>query len=308
MEDTMISTRELPWMKLGTVIDKPMTPDEALVKANLNWTVDKHPLFVRNLEGDLTEVADRYAMMRSSDGRVLGVVGSHYETYQNHEAFAFLSELVDEPDDAIIEAAGSVRDGRQVFMVVKFPSLLGDVLDGDDHDLYAIVRTGHDGTKAVQVMVMPLRLKCMNMLGLSSFGRDAQQRWSLQHVSTLSERLAEARDTLARVDRYAEEYARTAERLAAIDIEEQALRDILDRVLPQRPKTGEVIDGIVSRFHESPTIDDRFRGTAYGAINAVTEHMDWGRARMTDEGRYHSVLDGTSARVRNRATALLLAR
>lgn len=303
MEDTMLTTRTLPWMKLGTVIDEPMTPDEALKQAGLDWVVNKH-----TLSDEFGEITDRFSIRRSSDHKFLGTVGSHYELYQNHEAFSFLTDLVDDPESAFIEAAGSVRGGRQVFMVIRFPGMLPDVLDGDEHTLYAVVRTGHDGTKAVQVLVMPLRDKCMNMLGLSSFGRDAQQRWSLQHVSTLAERLEEARDTLARVDRYAEEYAHTAERLAAIDIEEQALRDVLERVLPERPKTHELVDGIVQRFHESPTIDDRFRLTAYGAVNAITEHMDWGRVRMTDEGRYHSVLDGTSARTRNRATALLLAR
>jgi hypothetical protein len=186
--------------------------------------------------------------------------------------------------------------------------MLDDVLDGDEHELYAIVRTGHDGTKAVQVMVMPLRGKCMNMLGLHSFGQDAPQRWSLQHVKTLSDRLAEARDTLRRVDTYADEYTAMVERLAAIDVVEDDLRQVMSYALPDRPKTPELVEAIVERFNTSPTIDDRFRLTAYGAVNAITEHMDWGRDRMTAEGRFHGALDGTSARVRNRATALLLAR
>ena len=104
---------------------------------------------------------------------------------------------------------------------------------------------GHDGTKAVQVMVMPLRDKCMNMLGLQTFGRDAPQRWSLQHTSTLAERLAEARHTLQQVDTYADEYRRMTERLAAVDLEEQALRSTLERTLPHRPRTTELIDGIL---------------------------------------------------------------
>lgn len=295
-------------MQLGTVIPEPMTPLEAIQKAGLDWTVDKQPLFTRGPNDELQEVNDRFAIRRSSDGKILGTVGTRYETFQNSEAFDFLTGLVDDPSAAIIEAAGTVRGGRQVFVVVRFPGMLADVLDGDTHELYAIVRTGHDGTKAVQVLVMPLRDKCMNMLGLHSFGRDAPQRWSLQHVSTLGERMAEAQHTLSMVDAYSAEYTAMAERLAAIDIEEADLRDMLERVLPQRPRTSELINGIAERFVKSPTIDDRFRNTAYGAVNAITEHMDWGRARTTAEGRFISALDGTSARVRNRATALLLAR
>lgn len=308
MDDTMVSTRYLPWTQLGTVIPEPMTPAEAIKVAGLDWTVDKQPLFTRAASGDLCEIPDRFAMTRSSDSKFFGVVGSHYETYQNRDAFDFLTGLVDDPESAVIEAAGTARGGRQVFVVVRFPGMLDDVLDGDEHQLYTVVRTGHDGTKAVQVLVMPLRDKCMNMLGLQSFGRDAPQRWSLQHTSTLAERLAEAQHTLRHVDDYADEYRRIAERLAAVELEEHELRTVLDRALPQRPKTDELVEGILARFASSPTIDDRFRGTGYGALNAVTEHMDWGRARMTAEGRFHSALDGTSARVRNRTAALLLAR
>lgn len=307
VDEGTISTRVLPWQKLGTVLDEPLTPGEAIKRAGLDWTVDKQPLYTE-VQGKLVQVESRFAIRRSSDDAILGTVGTHYETYQNAEAFDFLTDLVGDPDDAIIEAAGSVRKGRQVFVVVRFPGMLDDVLDGDEHELYAIIRTGHDGTKAVQVLLMPLRGLCMNSLGLSSFGREAPQRWSLHHTSTLQAKLAEARHTLEAADAYAEEYRLTAERLADSQIAENELRRIMERVLPERPQRAQVIDQVAARFSSSPTIQDRFRGTSYAALNAITEQTDWGQDRLTHEGRYHSILDGTSARVRNRAASLLLAR
>lgn len=306
MQDTMLTTRALPWTKLGTVLDKPLTPAAAIKKAGLDWTVDKRALYVE-AQGKLVQVDDRFAVVRSSDDHVLGTVGSHYEPYQNSEAFDFLTDLVDDPEDAVIEAAGSVRSGRQVFVVVRFPGMLEGVAD-EDNELYAIVRTGHDGLKAVEVLLMPLRGLCMNMLGLGTFGRSAPQRWSLQHVSTLQARLAEARHTLDGADAYADEYRRVAERLADSQIAEAELRTLLERALPERPKTQANIDAVLRGFESSITIPDRLRGTAYGALNALTEHLDWGRDRLTDEGRFHSALDGHSARIRNRAAAMLLAR
>lgn len=312
MEDSGVkfSTRTLPWMKLGTVIEKAVSPKQAIKLAKLNWTVEKVPVYV-NADGPgidntgLVEVPNRFATRRSSDGMVFDIVGDTYETYQNSEAFDFLEPLTE--DGSIkIHAAGQLRGGRQVFVVAEVPNAL-DVLD-DPHELFAVVRTGHDGTKAVQVMLMGLRGMCMNMLGLPSFGRDAKQRWSVAHISTLRERLLEAQSTLKSIDEYASEYQHTAERLAAVNIELDEFRKLLTDTLPARPKTEEAVDRMAALFTGSETIPERFRNTGWGAINAITEYMDWGRERSTDEGRFHSAMDGTGARIRARATAMLLAR
>lgn len=306
MEDTtMFSTRTLPWMKLGTVIDKPVSPKQAIKLAKLNWTVSKEPIFTQDEKGNLTEVPGRFATMRSNDRKVFDVVGATYETYQNLEAFDFLEPLTDD-GSILIHAAGELRGGRQVFIVADVPNVL-DVLD-DPTDMVMVIRTGHDGTKAVQAMLMGLRGMCMNMLGLPSFGHTAKQRWSVAHTSTLRERLAEAQSTLKSIDAYASEYQHTAERLAQVDIELDELQKMLRSALPVRPKTEETITRIGELFTSSPTIPERFSNTGWGAINAVTEYFDWGRERSTDEGRFHSALDGTGARIRARATALLLAR
>jgi hypothetical protein len=127
-------------------------------------------------------------------------------------------------------------------------------------------------------------------------------------VSTLRERLEEAKNTLGRIDAYADEFTATAERLAAIELEVSEFEDMLRHALPARPKTEDAVHAMSNLFTSSPTIQDRFRGTGWAAVNAVTEYFDWGRERSTDEGRFHSALDGTSSRIRSRATALLLAR
>lgn len=303
-EDVKFSTRTLPWMKLGTVIDEPVSPTEAIRLADLDWEVHKHPLRTK-VGRDWVDVPDRYATVRSSDAKIFEVVGSTYETYQNREAFEFLEPLTD--DGSIrIHAAGQLRGGRQVFLVAEVPDAL-EVLD-DPMDMNLVVRTGHDGTKAVQVMTMPLRGMCMNQLALPSFTAGARQRWSVAHTSTLRERLAEAQSTLIGVDSYAAEFKRTAERLAASRIELEDFEDLLTHALPDRPQRPDAIAKITGLFTSSETIQDRFRNTGWAAINAVTEYFDWYRSGSTDEGRFHGALDGVPDRIRSRTTALLLAR
>src|SRR5688500_6929512 len=90
--ETKFTTRTMPWAQLGTVIDKPVSPAEALVLAGLDWGVELAPLMTR-FNGEVIDVPDRYAVLRDTDGKVLGNVGSKYETFSNREAFDFFEPL-----------------------------------------------------------------------------------------------------------------------------------------------------------------------------------------------------------------------
>ena len=50
--------------------------------------------------------------------------------------------------DAVYETAGSLRNGKQVFLTMKVPMEM-KVAGEDAHDLYIVLRTAHDGTKAI---------------------------------------------------------------------------------------------------------------------------------------------------------------
>lgn len=302
-EAQKFSTRTLPWMKLGTVIEDPVSPGEAIKLAGLDWRVDLAPLQAV-YRGKVLDVPDRFAVVRDSDSAVLGNVGSKYETFQNEEAFEFFTPLTD-AGDAVIHAAGPLRHGRVVFMVAKAPESI-DVLGDDSHDLFWLLRTSHDGTKAVEVALMMLRGRCMNSLGMPSFTREAQQRWAVTHVSTLKDRLAEAQSTMTRTDAYVESFVQTAERLAAIDVELGDFTRLLEQVLPDRPRRPEVIERMSRLFESSPT--NGFTGNGWGAVNAISEYFDWSRDTRSDEARLYASVDGVAARTRGRAAAMLLAR
>ena len=43
--ETMMYVRETPWHGLGTKVDEAPTSADALRLAQLDWTVDQHPVF-----------------------------------------------------------------------------------------------------------------------------------------------------------------------------------------------------------------------------------------------------------------------
>lgn len=298
---SFFSAREVPWHRLGVVTESSLTASDAIKAANLNWTVKLCPL-AANVDGEWVSVEDRHAVIRSSDHKSLGTVGTHYVPFNNVEAFEFMDNLVDS-GEAKYETAGSLRDGKIVFLTMKVPRQI--LIGGEDkHDLYLLLRTSHDGTKAISVYVTPIRVVCMNTMALATYAHNVRQKWSVTHVSTVHGRLAEARDALAMTFKYADEFQKLGERLLQIDITDQQFASLLDRILPDRPKTHEVKQQIIQVYKSSPTVG--YQNTAWGALNAITEYHDWHRRSSSNEAKFINTIDGTGAKARNTATSLLL--
>ena len=71
MVETMAYAGELPWHGLGTKVIDDLTPEQMMQKAGVDWTVEKQDMIT---SGGST-VKSKQALVRSSDGEVLDVVG-----------------------------------------------------------------------------------------------------------------------------------------------------------------------------------------------------------------------------------------
>jgi phage/plasmid-like protein (TIGR03299 family) len=286
------------------VLDKDvMTSEEAMKVGGLDWEVELAPTY-HYVKKEAKEVPDRFVVRRTDTFDVLGTVGSHYVLFQNSEVFSFGDYLV-ETGAAKWTFVGQAKGGRQIVAVMKLPDSV-TVAGGDALSMYMLFRTAHDGTKAISVAVTPIRHACTNVMSLSLYSADIKQKWSVQHVSTVQERLGEAKDTLKLASRYTAEFKLVADQLAATDMTIKEFEGILTRVLPNRPKTPEVIGRMTELLRTSPNIHDEHRKTAWGGLNAVTEFMDWKRDSRGSEARFLTTIDGVNNQVRNRAAALLL--
>lgn len=295
--ETMFSARERPWHGLGTIVEEQLTAADALRESGLDWKVEKHPIFVEGESGSYVEVPGKYANRRDSDGRVLGVVGEQYQILQNEDAFSFADALVDS-GDAKYETAGSLRDGRRVWLMMTLPE--GVKVAGDDIDIFIALANSHDGSQAVTVMATPIRVVCQNTLNLA-IGQ-AKRTWSVRHTASMDGRLDEARRALELTFDYAEEFAKVGEELAAEKISDGRF----ERIVEELTDVEKHAEGILATYQTSPNLED-IRGTKWGALNAVGEYFDWGRNTRSQEARLKSSLTGTSRRMRDEAYTLLTA-
>lgn len=222
---------------------------------------------------------------------VLSVVGSRYKVVQNEDLFAFADNLHDGNPDVKWESAGSLKKGRVVFGSVAIPREM--VLDpqgiADTTKLYLIVWTSHDGSVAVQAAITPVRVVCQNTLNLAM--RNSKQSFKIRHTQTAEGRILAARQALGLTFQYADEFEKEAQELFQTAFTDKQFSQLINTIYPKPEKDAKgalkkwenkvvLIDEL---YHNSPT-NSTIKGTAWGALNALTERLDYFRSARKSNG------------------------
>lgn len=306
---TTFTSRTVPWMKIGAQIDDPhVTAAEAARLGGIDFDVEvRRSAFEGSAPKTWAVVPTRFGLVRGDTNTFFDFVSDDYKVVQYREAFEFMNTI-----NPLFVAAGALKGGRQGFIVVQFPDHL--TIDpepngqSDPHDLYVILRTSHDRSKALEVAIMPLRNACMNQLGLSSMTANVPQRWSIKHVGDPKAKLTHASEVLNRTERYSEIFSNTVRQLASVRVTVDDLRYVMRRVLPDRPMRADQITAIENAFTDSPYVG--FNDTGWGAVNAVSDYFEHGRegGSRTQQSRFTGGLDGQTAKYVRRTAQLILNR
>jgi phage/plasmid-like protein (TIGR03299 family) len=312
-EETMFSKRDLPWMQLGTPVDEAQSLEDAIKLAGLDWEVELRKDGYQNAKGNWVTDPSKRKVVRVDTDKPLGTVSSTYEALQYRDAFDFLADT-----DAMFVAGGQLKFGKQAFMVVQLPGLEHlEVAGGDQHDMYTVIRTSHDGSRALEILQMALRGTCMNALTLSSFGKSgyyggkAKQRWSIRHTQNMRTKMEQVSALLSGTQAYRDEFAETAARLAAIDLELKDAEKIITKLVEVQHgyvKDQETyVTGIMNTYQHSTR--NGYLGNGWGLVNAVSEHYEHVRGgdRRTAEARWTQAFDGLTHKAVDRTAQLLLA-
>lgn len=304
--DQAFSAREVPWMKMGKLTADAVTAAEAAKLGGIDFTVREESIFYWTKEPKMppraTKIEGRKAIIRDDTDTWLGIVSADYPVVQYGEAFDFMDTV-----SPHFVAAGSLRKGRQAFMVVRAPEEFVNLNPlGDAHQLFATLRTSHDCSRAIEVQVMPLRGRCMNQLTLNTFRKDVAYRWTVTHTGDVKSKLQAAMVSIGNLAKYAEVFGANVKRLGEIKVTDEVARGILLKVLPDRPQREAVVERIFTGWKTSPAVG--YEGTGWGLVNAVSEYFDWQRAGGTSESRFLAALEGQTHKAINKTAGLLLTR
>lgn len=262
--ESCFSVREVPWHGLGTIIQEAPDSEAALKLAGLDWSVKQVPVLY---EGQKT---GHQFNVRESDNRVLGVVGGRYKPVQNAEAFAFTDELVG--GDVRYETAGSLADGKRVWMLAKMPDtrVLDDVVEP-----YLCLTNGHDGFSSLKVCMTPVRVVCQNTLNMAL--RGAKRTWTVRHSGNINAKMEEAQQTLGLAQDYMKEFAEEAEELYSIKVSPAQFKKLSSTLFPitdemsRRKEEAQYL--LQCQLKEAWDMDDlgNIKGTGWGFINAISD-------------------------------------
>lgn len=298
-----------PWHGLGT----PLTEDDlydwtrACEKAALNWDVELAPLITADTQAPVTHRAVR----RTSDGRILGVVGPRFCVLQNRDAVRWFQPFLD-AREAALNTAGSLREGSRIWVLAKIQRAPLVIAQGDEVEKFILLSHGHDGSLAVRVGFTPIRVVCANTLALAH-GSDASQLIRLKHTKDVLENLANIREVMDAANAAFEATAEQFRLLACRDINQADLRKYVKRVLKVddqeeiSTRMANQIEAIIRLFEEGRGNDlPSIRGTYWAAYNGVSEWLGYERGR-SPQSRLDSLWFGDSASVNRHALEVALA-
>ncbi|SDP32838.1 phage/plasmid-like protein TIGR03299 [Arthrobacter sp. ok909] len=276
--EDMFSVRELPWHGLGTVLPEyPKSKQELLEAAGLDWEVGELPVEVPLPNGQRLMALDKKGIVRLSDNTLLSIMGGTYQPIQPAQLVDFAYSLLDAEEGSILfETAISMAGGKVNTLLARIPKEVK--IGGEDAvDLYLSFVNSHDGSLRFGVHVTPIRVVCRNTLNLSL--KSAMQSWSVKHSASALTSIDEARRTLNLSWQYADEFEKGMNTLLDQEFTKRQFEDMVRKLFPKTAKETAPFSkeqySLIGLLESSPTIDDGFRYTKYGALNAVTEFQDW---------------------------------
>jgi phage/plasmid-like protein (TIGR03299 family) len=316
-----VGNRGLPWW-IGTTedrgqwanVDDLQTGEQMREVAGLTWEVQKQPIYAGRKK---VRVAGKYATVRQDTGAPLGVVGEHYRVVQNAELDGWGDALVDS-GEAKYETAGSLREGAVVFYSMELNAIdlkiKGSKLD-ETVKTYLLLTNSHDGSKALEALISPVRVVCMNTLNMAIGQRKAYFR--MRHTGSMEGKIAAARQALGITFNYLEGFKELAEGLSLKRVVDAQVEEILrSAVWPTQAETvGQLAQTSAGKamqlYQSSPTLEG-IRGTAWGVLNAVAEYADH-EASFKSRGvstvqdiRANSILWGEAHYAKDRAVKALV--
>ena len=309
--DTMFSVNERPWHGLGTVVENAPSIKEAIKLAGLDWEISLRNIMTN--DGNNISIDNYRAVVKNETNEVLGIVGNQYKPLQNLEAFEFFEPFIDN-DMATLETAGSLFNGKKVFILAKINCGLSDVAQDDFIENFVLLSNSHDGSQAIRVGFTPIRVVCNNTLS-SAISSDASKLIRVRHMGNVVSNLEDLRETMDLVNK---QFLATVEQyreLTKKDINSNDLRKYIKQCFSWKPleqmikeydehiEIEETRSKLIKRIEEIFELEPAHK--VWNAYNAVNSYLNHERGK-TLESRYNSTWFGVNRKCDMNALKLAL--
>lgn len=277
-----------PWHGLGVKLEEGVTPQEMMVAAGLDWSVEKVNMYY-GMQDEI-KVEGKQALIRSTDQKLLDIVGVDWNPVQNSEAFNFFNEFC-KAGQMSMHTAGSLFDGKRVWALAKIASDF-ELFNGDKVEGYLLFSNPHKFGQAVDIRFTPVRVVCNNTLTLS-LNHSVMNAVKLNHRKEFEPE--GVKQILGLASQHMDEYRQTAEFLGSKRVTDEQFKTFLQGVFGESKKDDKLTRSAQMAYDVLDTQPgaEFARGTWWSALNAVTYVTDHQLGRAGDT-RLNSIWYGAN--------------
>lgn len=310
--EEMYAGRESAWHHIGYVNKDLLLARDAIDAGGMNFHISKVPLFA-TLD-DLTIEFGQFGLLRGPTKNdplyvPLGVCGSDYDYYQNHEIADRVDHLV-ESTGWKFSTAGVLGKGETIFICLE----MGKVKIGNDEiTRYFTYMETRNGKMSAFAIISYVRVVCKNTLDLAL--NTATSKIKIRHHAEYKLESDWIMTVMSEAERAGVNLDKALSVLPEIQVNDALLRDMLDACVPmpsmpnlltmpnltgrmaEKRKQAEYVyeqkiklagrgrDKIIENYSTARDVDPEMRGTGWHAFQAVTEYTTHQHGTLGDRGR-----------------------
>jgi phage/plasmid-like protein (TIGR03299 family) len=272
-----------PWHGLGQVLTADAPIETWLVEAGMSYKICRSRVrFGANENPEVWD--DRHVLFRNDTKAPFAVVSNRYQIVQPAEVLEFFRNLCDNLS-LKLETAGTLKGGSVYWALARLPHNFA-LAGGDKVNGYVLLATSADGSLATTGMVTSVRVVCNNTLDAAMMG--AKSAIKVRHSTEF--KATKVQVEMGLLDRQWETFAGQCERLSSRKLTKREAAKILIAAMgdpeksaddqPNARPMGEILR-LFSGEAKGSTLASA-NGTAWGLVNAATEHFDHHAGRSPD--------------------------
>ena len=275
------------WHGLGQRLEAGQPIDVWAKAAGLHHTVERSTVQY-SAGGVVLPHASRDVLYRSDTNAPLGVVGKDYNIVQPADVLDFFARLA-ENNNFTLETAGSLSGGKRIWAMAKVND--GATIIGQDVvKPYVLLATSYDGTLATTARFTSVRVVCSNTLGYTAEESGDTVRTSHSKAFSAKDAALDLGIAVNGFEKFLIDSRRLAQKQVSSTFAVQFLKTFLPVSMPTKTVNGikvqeqvpvektKAFQSIMALFNSQAIGNElpEAEGTAWGLLNAVTEHVDRG--------------------------------
>ena len=294
--DAMAYVGETPWHGLGQELTEDASLDVWAKESGLDFELATAEVqFNNEFKYDAKKV-----MYRKDTNLPLGIVSNRYQIVQPIEVLNFFKNMVG--SIAHLETAGVLRNGAHYWALARMDGEFD--IAGDKVKQYLLLASSADGSLATQARLTSVRVVCNNTLQLAQQGvaEVVVRHSSVFKPEAVVSKLADCNDIF-------KTFEQTANILANLRLSSKNAQEVFTKILGGKEQVMNYKVDRALQLFQGEAIGanlESSKGTAWGALNAVTQMVDWEMSR-TASGRLNNAWFGNGVDIKQNAVNQLMA-